>query len=436
MKSLLSDIQTNREDVQNKLYSLIEKLYPICRSITGDGVRETLQIIGEIIPLNVIEVQTGLQVFDWEIPREWNIKDAYILDEEGNKIVDFKESNLHVLNYSAPINKTVDLNELKEHLFSIPEQPDVIPYRTSYFKENWGFCIQHSKLIELKEGKYRVVVDSSLENGSLTYGEYFIQGQTDEEILISTHICHPSLCNDNLSGISISSYLASFIRHINTRYSYRFVFLPATIGAITWLKNNENSVYKIKHGLVAALLGDSGGFNYKKSRQDSADIDKAVTYCLEKNHKGKYAIHDFSPYGYDERQYCSPGFNLPVGCLMRSVFGTFPEYHTSADNLQFVKKEKLWESLQTFLEVFNVLEYNYKYINLNPKCEPLLGKRGLYDSTGGASHSKDMQMAILWVLNYSDGEHDLLEIAQKSNIAFEIINEAAEKLLKFDLLEK
>lgn len=417
----------------NEIYQLIEHLYPICRSITGNGVRETLSIISEIIPITIHEVPSGTKVFDWEIPNEWNIKDGWIKDAKGEKIVDFQKSNLHVLNYSIPIDQKIEFNELKKHLFTIPEYPDLIPYRTSYHNKNWGFCLPHQQFERLNNEVYEVKIDSTLKPGSLTYGEYFIQGKTSDEVLISCHICHPSLCNDNLSGVAIATYVAKFISEMDLRYSYRFIFIPGTIGSITWLSLNEQNVDQIKYGLVLTLLGDTSDFTYKKSRQGNADIDKIIENLLKFSNK-PYQVVDFSPYGYDERQFCSPGFNLPVGNLSRAVHGEFREYHTSADNLDFVKQSQLADSHSFILKIIQAVESNRTYLNLNPKCEPQLGKRGLFSKIGGKSNTVDYHMAILWVLNYSDGEHSLIEISNKSGYNYNLILEAAEALEQVELL--
>jgi aminopeptidase-like protein len=417
-----------------EMYDLIRRLYPICRSITGDGVRETLSIISEQIPLSVHEVPTGTEVFDWVIPDEWNIRDAWVKDPHGNKIIDFRVSNLHVLNYSEPVHKMVQLNELKKHLFTLPEQRDLIPYRTSYHNRNWGFCLPYRQYEQLQEGEYEVLIDSTLEKGSLTYGEYFIQGKSDDEVLLSCHVCHPSLCNDNLSGIAIATYLAKYLASKTLNYSYRFVFIPGTIGSITWLSRNDEMTHRIKHGLVLTLLGDQSGFTYKKSRRGDAEIDRIVENAL-KYAGTEYRLQDFSPYGYDERQYCSPGFNLPVGNLSRAVHGEFKEYHTSADNLNFVDAGNLAESYRLLLDIIHTVEHNDRFMNLNPKCEPQLGKRGLYSKVGGKSNTVDFQMAVLWVLNYSDGEHSLVDISEKSGYSFELILSAAEALQEAYLLK-
>lgn len=417
----------------NDLYKLVEKLYPICRSITGDGVRETLKILEEYIPLTTHEVPTGTRVFDWTVPKEWNIRDAYIKNGKGEKIVDFSNSNLHVMSYSIPVRKTLSLEKLQPHLFSLAEHPDWIPYRTSYHNEQWGFCLSHTQLLELRDEEYEVCIDSSLEDGALSYGEYYLKGEIADEVLISCHICHPSLCNDNLSGIAVATFLAKYLATQTRRYSYRFVFLPGTIGPITWLCRNEAQVENIKHGLVLALLGDPGQTTYKKSRQGDAEVDRIVTHVLQ--HSGNpYTILDFSPYGYDERQYCSPGFNLPVGNLMRTPNGCFPEYHTSADNLEFVLPESLADSWEKCRSVMETLEGNRTYINQNPKCEPQLGRRGLYRAISGQAERGQQEMAIFWVLNLSDGKHSLLDIAERAAMPFPIVRAAADALKAHQLL--
>jgi aminopeptidase-like protein len=415
------------EAIGHRIYDLIKEAFPICRSITGNGVRQTLNLIGRCIPLEIHEVASGTQVFDWTVPLEWNIRDAYIENSRGEKVVDFNRSNLHVLNYSVPIRKRLRLDELKPHLFTLPDRPDWIPYRTSYYKQDWGFCLSHNQMLSLDAGPYEVVIDSSLEEGHLTYGEFYIRGQLDDEILISTHICHPSMANDNLSGVCLSALLAQSLKQTTTRYSYRFLFIPGTIGAITWLALNAHRTDKISHGLVLSGLGDAGNITYKKSRRGDAAIDRIVQYVLESSGEAHDVI-DFHPYGYDERQYCSPGFNLPVGRLSRTPYGQYPEYHTSADNLDFVRPDSLGDSFLKIFEILDLAEKNQTFKNLNPMCEPQLGKRGLYDQIGAD------QLAMLWVLNLSDGNHTLLEISRRSGIPFESICFAADLLSRHRLL--
>jgi len=433
LKSSLEQFQ--EEDFGRKMHALIAKLYPICRSITGNGVRETLHIIRQYIPLIIHEVPTGTTVFDWTVPKEWNVRDAYIKNGLGQKVIDFQESNLHLVSYSVPIKKRMPLTELKDHLFTLPDRPGWIPYRTTYYKEDWGFCLSHNQLLELKDEEYEVCIDSSLTAGSLTYGEYYLPGATEDEVLISCHICHPSLCNDNLSGISLATYLAKYLSVLSLRYSYRFLFIPGTIGAITWLSLNENRVFRIKHGLVVAGVGDSGRITYKKSRRGDAEIDRAVIQALKESDED-HEILDFFPYGYDERQYCSPGFNLPVGCLMRTPYNRYSEYHTSADNLDFVKPEFLEDSLLKYLEVLNIIENNRRYLNQYPKCEPQLGKRKLYDGMEGKKKQAVDPLAMLWVLNMSDADHSLLDIAMLGQLKFGDVQLAAHALLEKNLLKE
>lgn len=425
---------TDPERAGERMHRLVSELYPICRSITGDGVRKTLEIVGRHVPLKVHEVPSGTKVFDWEVPREWNIRDAYIRNGRGERVVDFRESNLHVVGYSVPVRKRMSLQELNDHLFSLPDRPDWIPYRTSYYNENWGFCLRHRQREAMEDGEYDVCIDSSLTEGHLTYGECLIPGETGGEVLISCHVCHPSLCNDNLSGISLAVHLAKIVAGWPARrHSYRFLFIPGTIGSITWLSRNESIAGRIRHGLVVTCVGDAGRFTYKKSRRGDAEVDSAAQHVLR--HSGyPFVVQDFSPYGYDERQYCSPGFDLPVGCLMRSPHGSFPEYHTSADDPDFVRPESLEASLEVYRQVLEVLEGNGVFVNLNPKCEPRLGARGLYGSVGGNSERKLDQMALLWVLNLSDGRHSLLDIGERANMPFREIKAAADALVRCGLL--
>ncbi len=429
------NIDFNVNAISNQMYEFITDLYPLCRSITGDGLRKTLHLIQNHIPLTINEVQSGTQVFDWTVPKEWNIRDAYIKNSKEEKIIDFQKSNLHVLNYSVPIHQKISLTDLKAHLFTLPDRPDWVPYRTSYYKENWGFCLSHNQLLELKDEEYEVYIDSSLEEGHLTYGEYYIKGEKEEEVLFSCHSCHPSLANDNLSGIALATFLAKHLGEISPSYSYRFIFIPGTIGSITWLALNEAHVDKIKHGLVLTCLGDPGKSHYKKSRRGNAEIDKAVIHVLQRSNQD-YEIQEFSPYGYDERQFCSPGFNLPVGCFMRSPHGTYPQYHTSADNLELVQPQYLADSFSKILSILEIIENNKKYLNQNSKCEPQLGKRGLYSAIGGLTDTKKTEMAMLWILNFSDGNYTLLDIAEKSGLDFSLIKKTAETLLQFNLLKE
>jgi aminopeptidase-like protein len=419
-----------------EMLRFIAEAYPICRSINGDGVRRTLALIRERIPLEVHEVPSGTPVFDWTVPKEWNIRDAWIKDPSGRKVVDFQDCNLHVLNYSVPVHAKLPLEELRKRLYTLPDKPDWIPYRTSYYKEAWGFCLSHNQFRALPEGEYEVLIDSTLEDGSLTFGELFLEGESEREVLLSTHVCHPSLCNDNLSGIAVMTWLARQLQdRPRRRYSYRFLFIPGTIGSITWLARNEERAGRIAHGLVAANLGDPGRLHYKESRQGEAEIDRAVLAALRASDED-FGFEEFVPFGYDERQYGSPGFNLAVGSLTRTPYGRYPEYHTSADNLDFVQPEALEGSLRTYLAVVDVLEGNRRYLNSNPKCEPQLGRRGLYRTIGGDEAGRARELALLWVLNLSDGKHDLLDIAERSGMRFAAIREAANALLDVELLRE
>jgi aminopeptidase-like protein len=408
---------------------VMERLYPICRSITGDGVRQTLSIVGEQLPLEVHEVPTGTQVLDWTIPPEWNINDAYVADRSGRRVIDFRASNLHVVNYSAPIKRTMALQELRGHLHTIPDRPDWIPYLTSYYVEDWGFCLRQRDLDTLADGDYEVVIDSTLSEGSLTYGEVFLPGRTDEEVVLTTHVCHPSLCNDNLSGIVTLMALGLALGQIELRYSYRLLFIPGTIGSITWLALNRDVVPRIRHGLVLAGLGADAPLSYKRSRHGTTLIDRAAENIL-RHSDPQGRMLDFSPYGYDERQFCSPGFDLPVGRMTRAEYGTYPEYHTSADDLSFVSEQSISDSWSAILDVLTIVETDARYRNLEPFGEPQLGKRGLYGGT------PDSRLAMLWVLNLSDGHNSLLDIAERADVPYATVLMEANRLEAAGLLER
>lgn len=419
-----------------EMYELMKRLYPICRSITGNGARETLRIIKEIIPITIFEVPTNTRVFDWYVPKEWNIKDAYIKNSKGKKIIDFKKSNLHVMNYSIPTSKRMNLEDLRSHLFTLPDHPQWIPYLTSYYKERWGFCLTHEQYEQLEEDNYEILIDSSLKDGHLTFGELYLKGKNDNEVLFTCYICHPSLCNDNLSGTVLLTFLAKYLEDNDLTYSYRFLFIPETIGSITWLSRNEDKISKIKYGIVATCTGDGGTLTYKKSRDENALINKIVIKVLTDSGE-PFEIIEFNPAdGSDERQFCSPGFNLPVGSLMRTVYGRFPEYHTSGDNLDFISPGNLEDSFVKYIEVIDIIENNKIFINLNPKCEPQLGRRGLYRTISGKKELGIDEAAIFWILNMSDGKNSLLDISIRSGICFAIIKTAADLLLANDLLKE
>lgn len=414
------------------MHALIARLYPICRSITGDGVRETLRILGELIPIEVQEVPTGTKVFDWTVPKEWNIREAWIKNSVGQKLIDFRTLNLHVVSYSSPIQRRMRLAELQEHLFTVPGRSAWVPYRTSYYNENWGFCLSEEQLSQFDDDQdYDILIDSSLADGHLTYGECVLRGEEEKEVLISCHVCHPSLADDNLSGVAVAVALARSLGQRPRRYSYRFLFIPGTIGSITWLARNEETLSRIQHGVVLTCLGDASDITYKRSRRGDSEIDRAFAHVLK--HSGEpHSVIDFVPYGYDERQYCSPGINLPVGCMMRARHGEFPEYHTSADNLDFVRADALADSFLKCLAVIEILEGNRVYVNQKPKGEPQLGKRGLYGDVDAMWEGREQ--AYLWVLNLSDGNHSLLDIAERAKLPFAVIKQAATALSATDLL--
>jgi len=408
------------------------ELYPICRSISGNGLRETLRLIGRDVPLQIVETPTGNHVLDWIVPNEWNIRAAWIEGPDGARVVDFADSNLHVLNYSAPVDTTVSLEELREHVFTHPTNPDLVPYRTSYYAERWGFCMSQHQLDALQPGEYRAFVDSTLAPGSISYGEAVFPGSTDEEVLLTTYPCHPSLANDNLSGVALLAEIGRALAvQPARRFTYRLLWVPGTIGSICWLAANRDRVNRIRHGLVISCVGDPGPFTYKRSRRGDTEIDRAVTHVLRSDPENR--VLDWSPYGGDERQFCSPGFDLPVGAFARTPADRFPEYHSSADNLELVRAEHLAGSFETLLQVIDVIESNAHYLNRSPFGEPQLGRRGLYRGVGGGS---SQELALLWVLSLSDGTRSLLDIADTSGMSFDDLRQAADRLAAHDLLEK
>ena len=422
----------NAEDMGTRAYDFMREIFPICRSITGEGVRATLRHVSERIPLQTFEVPSGTPVFDWQVPNEWNIRDAWVKDSQGRRVIDFQESNLHLVSYSTPVRQTMTLAELRPRLHSLPDHPDWIPYRTSYYKPYWGFCMRHRDLTSLSEGSYEVCIDSTLEPGSLTYAECYVRGASEREVVVFTHICHPSLANDNASGIAVATQLASSLLEQPGRLSYRFVFSPGTIGAITWLARNEQNLGRIDHGLVLGLLGDPGPLTYKKSGRGDATVDRAARHVLASLALA-HRIEEFSPYGYDERQFNSPGIDLPVGRLTRSPNDAYPQYHSSADDLSLVSGAQLGESVYAAAHVLAALDGNGTYLNMSPKCEPQLGKRGLYRPTGGKGPGPQ-ELALLWVLNQANGARSLLDIAERSGIPFPVIRSAADDLIRVGLL--
>lgn len=418
-------VNPDRERCTNEAFSLMEDLVPICRSISGNGLRQTLRRIQQEIPLSIEEVPTGTSVLDWTVPEEWNIEDAYVASATGGRLIDFRECSLHLVNYSVPVRATLTRQELESHLHSLPGRREAIPYKTAYYSRDWGFCLSQKQREELGEGPFEVLIDSSLKPGSVSLGECRLEGTTEDEVLFSTHCCHPYMANDNLSGIAIATGLAKALSRMKRRMTYRFLFLPGTIGAISWLARND--VSKVKAGLVLSCLGDQGGFTYKRTFHGAAHTDRVVEGVLRRSGT-KYAIQDFHPYGYDERQFNSPGFRLPVGCFMRTPHGRFPEYHTSADNLEFLSRNSIYESYRILCDVIDAIEADVFYENLSPYGEPQLGRRGLY---GVSELERD---AMLWMLSASDGTRSLLGIAEKSELEVRCLREAAEKLVAAGLL--
>jgi len=429
------DLSNSEEVPPIDLHGLVRELFPINRSLTGAGVRETLAILARHVQLEVREVPSGTAVLDWQVPLEWNIRSATIRALDGRCLVNFADNNLHVVGYSKPIHKEVSRAELAQHVHTLPDQPELIPYRTGYFADDWGFCMPDNLWQTMQDEAYRIDIDSDLSPGSLTYGELFLPGELSDEVLITAHICHPSLANDNLSGIAVAAALAMRQSRRGRRLGCRFLFIPATIGAITWLARNEGHLAKIRYGLVLTCVGDAGQFHYKRSRS-GASIDSAVAHVLR--HSGHpYEIVPFNPYGYDERQFCSPAFDLPMGCLMRSVHGTFPQYHTSADNPGFVKPQALNQSYEVLATLLDLLDANWMYVRTDGRGEPQLGRRGLYRAIAGQKEAGGAsQMDLLWLLNLADGKHSLLEMAERAGIPFGRLQKAVRLALDAELIRE
>jgi aminopeptidase-like protein len=420
------------EGVAGRMQAAMERMYPICRSITGDGVRATLDVVEETLKLERRAVQSGTEAFDWTVNDEWNVRDAYIADRDGRRVVDFREHNLHLVSYSAPVRTRMTLEELRPHLHTLPDHPEWVPYRTTYYERTWGFCLSQRQLEAMDEGPYDVVVDTTLAPGELTWGELVLPGDTAEEVMVTTHVCHPSLANDNLSGIVVATELANALQALPRRYTYRFLFAPGTIGSITWLSRNAELLPNIRHGLVLTGLGGPGPLVYKQTRHGGRAIDRAASHVVGRR-GGE--VRGYSPYGYDERQFNALGFDLPFGRLSRTPHGEYPEYHTSADDLGFVKPQQLVEAYVALWEIVDVLENDGIYRNLSPYGEPQLGKRGLYPSVGGKS-AGEVVMAMLWTLAYSDGSTPLLKVAATADMDFAQLRAAAAALADAGLLEE
>ncbi len=424
--------------MKQEIEFFFDRLWHLNRSLTGDDNRKTLNILSEIIDLNISEVPSGTACYDWVVPPEWNVKEAWIKDCYGNIIIDFANNNLHLVGYSIPIHTTMKLEELKNYIFTLPNQPELIPYLTSYYKQRWGFCMTHNQFIALQDIEYEIFIDASLNNnGSMTIADVMLEGSSEKEILFSTYFCHPSMANNELSGPLVTAFLYKELKKLKNRfYNYRFVFVPESIGSIYYLSKHGNVLLKnLEAGYVITCVGDAGNFTYKRSRKGNSLADRAAEIVL-KNTEKEYVVEDFFPLGSDERQYCSPAFNLPVGSLMRTRYGKFPEYHTSGDNKNFISFEAMQKSVEKYLNIVKLLEYNFKYINKIPFCEPQLGKRGLYPSLKSAKETSEFIEAMMWILNLSDGNNDLISISEKSNISVEKLFPVIDILLEKDIIMK
>lgn len=417
------------------MYNLAARLFPICRSITGDGFRKSLDIIRETVPeIKVYEVPTGTQAFDWTVPKEWNCKGGGIYRLNGEKVIDFKDTNLHVLGYSQPVDKVVSREELLQHVYTLPEQPDWIPYVTSYYVERWGFCMSENQKQSLEDGQYRVLVDATLEDGSLTYGELIIPGETEEEIMLSTYLCHPSMANDELSGPVVQAELAKYIQSLpRRRYTYRLVFIPETIGSLVYCSRNLDVLQRnVKAGFVLCCIGDTRTYSYIASKYEDTLADRVMQNVL-KFHYPDYIKYSYLKRGSDERQYCSVGIDLPVCGFCRSKHQEYPEYHTSADDMNFISPEGLEGSYDVMVKVINALENNH-YYHILCKGEPQLGKRGLYPtiSQKGTFHSI---LSLRDFIAYADGRNDLIDISNIINVPIDLLLPMKDKLMENGLLE-
>jgi aminopeptidase-like protein len=429
--------------IANEMNALLQRLFPITRSLTGNGNRETLEILKEVIPLDIIEYPSGGKVYDWTIPDEWNIKDAWIKDSKGNKIIDFNNSNIHVVGYSEPINKKMTFDDLKSNLHYLEDLPDAIPYRTTYYNRNWGFCVNKAQYDTLKdvEGSLEVCIDSEFKShGSLTIGELLIPGKSKEEILISTYICHPSLANDNLSGTVLTAFLAKkLLKEEKLNYSLRFIFVPETIGAISYCANNEKAMKAIKFGFVVTTVGGPGQFGYKQSYDAVHSINSAVEHVFAKSNI-KYNKYPFDIHGSDERQYSSIGFRINTISITRDKYYEYPYYHTSLDNLDFVNGKQISETLGLYLKTLEYVDMDVVFTNCNPNCEVMLSKHDLYPTTGGAQIPKtngrselDLRLWLLW---HCDGCKGLAEISKELNVNMSILYQSALVLEEKNILRR
>jgi aminopeptidase-like protein len=421
--------------IGNEIHQFARELWPINRSITGEGARETLRRISKHLPNLVIKsVPSGTVVFDWTVPKEWSVKEAYIITPGGEKICDFSKNNLHLIGYSIPFEGSVSYDKLKEHLHTLPDQPDAIPYITSYYKERWGFCLTQSQFNTLKNGNYKVVIKSALFDGVLNYGELLIKGKNDKEIFLSTYICHPSMANNELSGITVLTFLTKWLLQKEvSEYSYRIVFTPETIGSITYLSQNyKYMMNKIFAGFNVSCVGDNRAYSYLPSRNGNSISDKVAKHVL-KWIDPKYVTYSWLDRGSDERQYCAPGIDLPISSILRTKYGEYSEYHTSLDNLDDVVTPKgLDGGYWALRRALELIEKNNVY-KVNVLCEPHLGRRGLYP-TLSKKNSGDQKRLIMNLLSYCDGEHSLIDIAEKINLPAWDLYESIETLISHDLI--
>lgn len=412
---------------------IFDELFPIMRSITGQGVRDTIQILQQYIPLQMEHIASGKEVFDWTVPKEWVIREAWIKDEKGNKVIDIQDLNLHVVNYSEPVDVWLSLEELRKNIHTLPNLPDAVPYVISYYKERWGFCMSYNQLTSLSDGQYHVYIDSEKIDGELNYAQVILKGKSEKEVLISAYICHPSMANNELSGPIVSTFLYNRIKKWENReYTYRFVFLPETIGSLVFLYQYGEQLQKnLYSGVVLTCLGGKGyPLSYKMSRNKNAPLNEVMSYLVNNEKRENYTLRDFSPLGgSDERQYNSPGFNLPIGQFSKMIYGQYDGYHNSLDTKEAMTIEALKESLDEIEAILKIQELNAYYINLKPYGEPQLGKYGLYPdmnapTTKNASSNQMLDgrqqlNQILMLLNYSDGHHNLIDIAKKQQYKIE-----------------
>ncbi len=415
--------------------ALAERLFPFLRSLTGDGVRDTLRELANVVPLDVTEVPSGTQVFDWEVPPEWNVGEAWIADAEGRRLVDLRDHPLHLLGYSESVDGRFRGAELQEHLWSLPDRPELIPARTSYWERRWGFCLADRVRQEVRDDVvYDVRIDATHDaDGSLTYAEAVVPGATDDEILVSTYTCHPGLANDGVSGMVVAALLVKSLQPETLRHTVRLLLAPATIGSIAWLAANEDRLARIRAGVVVSCAGDRGPLTLKHSRRGDTIVDRAAALVVVERGGSE---RPFVPWGTDERQFCSPGFDLPVIALTRTPHGEFPEHHTSADDLSLLDPRMLAESVAALAAIIDVVDCDRRLVNLMPKGEPRLGERGLYPtlSAGLPGGDEAFVQAVLWVLNLSDGTRSLLDVAERSGIPFARVAEAADTLVANGLL--